>query len=216
MRKKVEQFQSVILDYWQTNGRHFLPWRKSRNPWEILVAELLLRKTTTSQAEAGFKKLGHLTADEIARMSSVELESIFYPLGMRKVKAEQLQEIASKVKEVDLSKLKSDKFLRSMRGVGPYISNSVRCIAYGIPVPALDTNMIRLIERVFGWHSKRARAREDKNLWHFAESLVPKNACREYNWGVLDFGAAICTSRNPKCSICPLQDICNYYQELVS
>jgi A/G-specific adenine glycosylase len=213
--KEKTLFQKRIIAYWQTDGRHHLAWRQTSDPWKLLVAEVLLRKTTSSQAEVVFKELSKFTAEDVAKMPINDLEKILHPLGMSKVKAEQLKEMAVKVRDADPEQMKSDEFLRSMRGVGRYISNSVRCIAFGIPAPALDTNMIRIIERVFGWYSERARAREDKKLWQFAETLVPENACREYNWGVLDFGAAICTFRNPKCGICSLQEICDYYQKLV-
>ena len=212
-KNKKTFFQHKITAYWLTDGRHHLPWRHTSDPWKLLTAEVLLRKTTSAQAEIVFNELSKLTAEDMANMSTADLEKILYPLGMSKVKAEQLKEMAVIVKEADPELLQSDEFLRSMRGVGRYISNSVRCIAFNIPAPALDTNMIRIIERVFGWHSKRTRAREDKKLWQFAETLVPEDACREYNWGVLDFGAAICTFRNPKCSNCILQEICDYYQK---
>ena len=214
--EKKEFFRKRIIAYWHTNGRHNLPWRETSNVWELLVAEVLLRKTTSAQAEKVFQELSKFTAQDFAEIPVNELERILYPLGMSNVKAEQLLEMAAKVRDANSEQMRSDEFLRSMRGVGRYISNSVRCIAFGIPAPALDTNMIRIIERVFGWRSERARAREDKVLWQFAETLVPEDACRQFNWGVLDFGAAICTFRNPKCSDCPLQDICDYYQGLIS
>ncbi|GAB4281097.1 MAG: DNA-binding protein [Candidatus Promineifilaceae bacterium] len=214
-KKKKTFFQKRIIAYWQTNGRHYLAWRQTTDVWKLLVAEVLLRKTTSTQAEVVFQELSAFSADNVAQMSIDELERILYPLGMSKIKAKQLQEMAVKIKDANTEQIRSDKFLRSMHGVGRYISNSVRCIAFGIPAPALDTNMIRIIERVFGWRSEKARAREDKKLWQFAETLVPESACREYNWGMLDFGAAVCTFRNPKCIICSLQEICDYYQKLV-
>ena len=213
--KKKTLFQTRITAYWQTDGRHHLAWRQTSDPWKLLVAEVLLRKTTSTQAEVVFQELSKFTAEDTAKMPINELEKVLHPLGMSKVKAEQLKEMAVKVQGVAPEQMKSDEFLRSMRGVGHYISNSVRCIAFGIPTPALDTNMIRIIERVFGWYSERARAREDKKLWLFAETLVPEDTCREYNWGVLDFGAAVCTFRNPKCGICSLQEICDYYKKLI-
>lgn len=214
--EKKTLFQKKILAYWHTDGRHHLAWRQTADPWKLLVAEVLLRKTTSAQAQVVFEELGSLATEDIAQMPLEELERILHPLGMSKVKAAQLREMAVKVKDASLEQLRSDEFLRSMRGVGRYISNSVRCIAFDIPAPALDTNMIRVIERVFGRHAERARARDDKKFWQFAEMLVPGDACRQFNWGVLDFGAAVCTVRDPKCSGCPLQDICDHYDKQIS
>jgi A/G-specific adenine glycosylase len=136
------------------------------------------------------------------------------PLGLSQVRATHLKLIANGFLNKDRDSFRSDHYLRSFPGVGSYIANSVRCCVFDEPLPALDTNMIRVIERVFGWRSKRKRAREDKALWSFAETLVPKTRPKEYNWGVLDLGAAICTARNPKCLICPLNDICQYFQQV--
>lgn len=206
-------FQNEMIAFWHMEGRHLLPWRQTRDPWKLLIAEVLLRKTTAAQAEVVYLEMAELTAADVLAMPRDKLEAILFPLGMSSVKAEQLQEMAGRIVSAKPEELWSDEFLRSMRGVGRYISNSVRCCAFEVPVPALDTNMIRIIERVFGWQSDRSRAREDKRLWEFAEQLVPQGFCREYNWGVLDFGAAVCTHRNPKCLSCPINDICCFYQD---
>ncbi len=212
---KESVFQKSILEYWQKKGRHYFAWRQTSDPWKLLVAEVLLRKTTSAQAEVVFAELSKFTSEDIANIPLDQLERVLYPLGMSKVKAAQLKDMAMIVKEASPEEMQSDEFLRSMRGIGRYISNSVRCVAFGIPAPSLDTNMIRIIERVFRWESKNARAREDNKLWQFAETLVPKDACRQFNWGVLDFGAAVCTFRKPNCVTCPIQDICDYYQKLI-
>ena len=141
------------------------------------------------------------------------LEALLQPIGLYKVRAVGLKAVAERLIDAPLEVLQSDEFLRSLPGVGRYISNSVRCCAFDDAAPALDTNMIRVVQRVFGWTSQRKRAREDSALWDFADTLVPIENAREFNWAVLDFGAAICTARQPKCSDCPLNDICSYYQQ---
>ena len=203
-----------MLHYWKSIGRHDLPWRTTDDPWQILLAEILLRKTTSKQALSVFEQLKAVRPEVMRDMDSSELAEIIKPLGIHEVRAQQIKDIAAGVAENDDESLLSDDFLRSFRGIGRYISNSVRCCAFGVDVPALDTNMIRVIQRVFGWQSERKRAREDKKLWVFAETLVPANKCREFNWGVLDFGALVCTHRNPKCTDCLLNQHCNYYRAM--
>jgi A/G-specific adenine glycosylase len=210
--EKVRFFQQSIVSYYLTGGRHDLPWRMTDNPWQMLLAEVLLRKTTSGQAAAVFEQVKTLTPEGMRTMDTTALAELLKPLGIHEVRAQQLKEIAAGVANADPELLKSDEFLRSFRGIGRYISNSVRCSAFGHSAPALDTNMIRVIQRVFGWKSERKRAREDKKLWTFAETLVPDGKCREFNWGVLDFGALICTHRSPRCTECLLSEICHYYQ----
>lgn len=210
---KIHVFQQSIVQYWKQYGRHDLPWRHTSDPWKLLVAEVLLRKTTSSQAVAVYNRIEELSPSEILRTDIRELEHLLFPLGMNKVRAAQLRSIAGTLITKGQEAYQSDEVLRSLQGIGRYISNSVRCVAFGHPAPALDANMIRVIQRVFGWVSERKRPREDKKLWAFAETLVPYDNCREFNWGVLDFAARVCTHRNPKCLECPINNICNYYEQ---
>jgi A/G-specific adenine glycosylase len=211
---KISVFQKEMLNFWDSNGRKNLPWRKTKKPWKILVAEVLLRKTTSEQVVPVYLKLQSLSPNDVSKIKQGLLEEILLPLGINKIRADQLKIISQRVANVRYKTYQSEQFLKSLPGVGNYISNAVRCCAFEIPVPALDANMIRIIKRVFAWQSHRSRDREDQSLWKFAGDLVPKQECREFNWAVLDFGALVCTSKNPKCDICPVSSICSYFQSL--
>lgn len=212
---KIEQFQTLILRFWEQHGRKSLPWRLTADTWKLLLAEILLRKTTSAQAAEVFHQIQNYTPEAVAQMDSSVLEKILKPLGLHKIRATGIKEIARLVVGAGDEQYSSDEYLRSLPGVGRYISNSVRCCAFGHAAPALDTNMIRVIERVFSVKSSRRRPREDSKLWVFAETLVPYDNAREFNWGVLDLGAAVCTARNPRCKECPLREICDYYNNQV-
>ena len=209
-QNKTFLFQEGILSFWEEHGRHDLPWRKTSDPWQLIIAEVLLRKTTARQAIPVFLALSELTPSDFEKMTYKKLESIIRPIGMSNIRSTQLMKIARGIKGASFNQLMSDEFLRSFPGIGRYISNTVRCFAFNIPEPALDSNMIRIIERVFHYKSDRKRLREDRNLWYFASTLVPITTPKEYNWGILDFGSDLCTHYNPKCSSCFLQKICAY------
>jgi A/G-specific adenine glycosylase len=200
-----------MITYWQQNGRHELLWRNTNDAWSILLAEVLLRKTTSAQAAAGYESLASYSPVEIVSMDHDALAGLLQPLGMHQVRAKQLQQIAQAVIDSRGAVLESDEALRALPGVGRYISNSVRCCAFGVPAPAMDTNLIRVMSRVFGWTSHRKRPREDRKLWERAEALVPEDKPREFNWGMLDFATAVCGQRKPKCEHCPINEICTYY-----
>lgn len=102
--------------------------------------------------------------------------------------------------------------LLKLPGVGLYISNAVRSFAFNAPVPILDTNTIRIFDRLFGLRSKLARARTDKTLETEIGNYLPKHNSREFNYALLDFGALVCTAQRPKCEACPLRSICQYYR----
>lgn len=208
---KIQLFQHGMVTYWQQYGRHELPWRRTTDAWKILLAEVLLRKTTSTQVISVYEKLLQYSPTEISNMNQDMLASVLKPLGIHQVRASQLQQIAQAVVDSNGLILQSDEALRKLPGIGRYISNAVRCFAFGVPAPAMDTNLIRVMSRVFSWTSHRKRPREDQQLWKRAEILVPKDTPREFNWGVLDFAATVCTPRKPKCERCLISEICTYY-----
>jgi len=201
-------FQKALSAFWKNSGRKDLPWRHTQDPWKILLTEVLLRKTTSGQAVKVYAVVSALTPKQVVGTPESELQEILKPLGLYRVRATQLKKTAAEVLKQGENALRDPEFLESLPGIGSYIRNAVLCFAYGLPKPALDTNMLRVIQRVFDYKVERSRAREDKKLWEFAETLVPKKKSREYNWAVLDLAAAVCTARNPKCSECPLISIC--------
>lgn len=110
---------------------------------------------------------------------------------------------------------KNEEALRKLPGVGRYTANAVLCFAYHKDVPLLDTNVIRVLARVFSVRSKAKRPRDDPELWRFAADLVPKKKPISYNRAVLDLAARVCIHRKPKCSLCPLTSICDYYTTVI-
>lgn len=211
---KIAVFQKLVIDFWQDCGRKNLPWRLTTDPWRILLAEILLRKTTSNQAIGVYEKLSAFSPEQITCMDLHQLENMLKPLGMHRVRAKQIQLVSSAVVNSGVDSLSDPDFLNQLPGIGKYIRNAVLCFAFGYPKPALDTNMIRVLRRVFGAASKRSRAREDPQLWLFAEAVVPHEHSREFNWGILDLAALVCKSRSPKCTECPLVEICTFYAEV--
>jgi len=98
--------------------------------------------------------------------------------------------------------------LLELPGVGRYIASAVQVFAFGKPKAVLDTNVIRVHKRVFGIQSQKNRSRDDPYLWNFAQLLVPISRAKEYNWGLIDYGALVCKSSSPACGECVLQEMC--------
>jgi len=208
-KDKIKRFQRAMIEYYLIHGRQFL-WRRTSDPWGVLLSELLLRKTTAGQVEKIFPILANYTPCELAEEDVKKIESILKPLGIFRKRAGILKAVAQEI--CSRGGVPADeKELMKLPGVGRYVANAVLCISYGVPKPLLDRNMIRVIQRVFGVQSKKKRPHTDKELWRFAESLVPRFNCKEFNWGVLDFASGICTAKSPKCKQCPLRDVCTYF-----
>jgi A/G-specific adenine glycosylase len=208
--EKIRRFRTILLRFWETHGRKNLPWRRTKNPWKILIAEILLRKTTSQQALSIYEAISHMSAAAISQIPQEELETLLKPLGLYRIRSRQLRTIAERVMISGPKALHDPQFFQTLPGVGHYIRNSILTIVFGEHQPALDTNMIRIVMRVFDITPSRSRAREDRDLWAFAERLVPKKNSPEFNWAVLDLGAEVCRPV-PKCSLCPLNKICSFY-----
>lgn len=103
--------------------------------------------------------------------------------------------------------------LLSLSGVGEYIADAVLCFAYGTDVAVVDSNVCRVIERVFGIVAKGEK-RRDRKFRSLAQEMVPSGRANEFNWAMIDFAAIVCTASNPKHDICPMNDFCSYYQRL--
>ena len=101
--------------------------------------------------------------------------------------------------------------LLELPGVGRYAANAVLSLVYQEDVPLLDTNFIRVIHRVFGIISQKARARDDEKIWGFAQNLIPQGNSRNFNLAVLDFAMMVCKAKKPRCRTCVLGKVCLYF-----
>lgn len=213
----VKNFQIFILNWYTSNGR-CLPWRNINEPFKILIAEFLLQKTDVEKVKPVYKKFIYRWPSpqllSKARISSIS--KIIQPLGL-KYKASRLKSTAKVIVEKFSGKIPevNDKLLE-LPGVGRYIASAVECFAFNKPKAVLDTNIIRIFNRVFGIESEKSRPRDDPRLWSFAQTLVPAYNAKEYNWGLIDYGALVCKSKDPLCGECILYNICMFYRKIKS
>jgi A/G-specific adenine glycosylase len=205
-------FRKRLLSWWKSNKINY-PWRFFNDPFSILVGEILLRKTNAEKVQ----KLILLTLNElnsfekILEMKSNFLKSLLKPYGLQKNKAQELKALSNYLINKHGGHI-PDKYSEMIQlpGVGPYIANAVLGIGFGQRRPIIDTNVIRIYERYFRFISKKKRPRDDKNIWKFAEEILPKKRFKEFNYALLDFGKKVCKANKPLCSTCPLKTRCKY------
>lgn len=219
VKAKINAFRNLIIEWYERFGDKDIAWRNTDDPWRVLVATLLLRKTTTTQVLKIYPKFieKYPRASSILRSSKEEIKDVIKPLGLENQRAELITRIA----QVIVSKFKgkvpcSLDDLKKIPGVGNYTVSEILLVACRKPAPLLDRNMIRIIERVFGVKSVKRRPHTDPKMWAFAKVLVPRDPeeAKAFNYGVLDFARKVCTARNPRCSDCPIKDMCNYYARI--
>ena len=194
-------FVRKLLTWYKKAARH-LPWRETRNPYAILVSEFMLQQTQVSRVLEYFPRFmaRFPTIDALARARPKAVMEQWDGLGYY-ARARNLHALARVVTKTHDGRL-SDKpeELQELPGVGPYTAGAVACFAYERPVPTVDTNVRRVLERAFA----------PKDIWTLAEKLVPKNGARawRFNQALMELGALVCTARKPKCPECPVRSDC--------
>jgi len=213
---RIDSFVRRILEWYKDNNRNYLLWRRTNNPYYILVAEMMLQKTTVRQVQDLIERFldRFPTPKALADASEEEIRELITPLGMEYKRAVRFKKWGKIVVEKYGGRIPdSGRELLSLPGVGRYIANSVLCLAFGKEVPLVDTNIVRILERFFDIKSIKARARTDEKFWEFVSRITPSGKSRDVNLALLDHGALVCTAKNPKCPICPVNERCTAHSE---
>lgn len=211
-QERVESFVRILLAWAKNNTRDF-PWRRTKDPYKILVAEIMLQRTKAEQVVPVYERFVKKYSDphSLSKASVSELKAEILSLGLEK-RAQGLKKLAEQLVEEDMGEIPGSRNdLLKLHWVGNYIANAILCHAFGKDVPTVDANFARVLVRVFSLKTKHP-AQKDKRIWDFARGLMPlvKNSARTLNLGILDFASKICTPQKPSCEKCPLNSICDY------
>jgi len=202
------RFVRVLLRWYTANGRD-LPWRRTRDPYRVLVSEVMLQQTQVSRVLPKYREWmrRYPSLRALARAPVREVREAWYPLGYN-VRPLRLRAIARTVMTQYGGRLPDSKNeLLSLKGIGPYTAGAVLTFAYGKPEPILDTNVRRVLHRIF----YGTRPVPDRDLWALSGRLLPRRRAYDFNQALMDFGATVCTARAPACPACPMRRTCKAY-----
>ncbi len=201
--------QRSLLRWYGRHGRAALPWRTERSPYRTVVSEFMLAQTQVDRVvpkfEAFVKRFPNFAALSGASLAAVLRE--WKGLGYNS-RALRLHRLARAVAESHGGVLPSEsRALRLLPGVGPYTVAAVRAFAFNEDDAPLDTNVRRIVHRLFFGieYPPQASARE---LDERARALVPAGRAHDWSSAMMDLGSAICTARAPRCLLCPLRGEC--------
>ena len=197
-----------VIHWYGQHGRTF-PWRNTTNSYHILIAEILLRRTTASAVSRIFNDFMNRfdTPKRLANTCESTIVQALSSLGLQSIRAKQLRETASIIVEDYNGEIpKSRESLQSLPGVGEYIASAVRNFAFGEPVPLVDGNVVHFISRVFGI---QFAGPNDTKAWDFVTQFGGSHEAELY-WGIIDLVATVCQRQNPRCGACPLSKVCDY------
>ena len=202
------EFVGGLLRWGSTHLREF-PWRSTGDPLEILVAEVLLQKTPADRVASRYDGLMSTLLLESEMLDEESLIDTFRELGLTK-RAKWLLRARKMIdKRFDGSVPRTREDLVSLPGVGLYTANAVLCFAFGQSVPIVDTNVARILARVFDVQREGASSLKSE-LYVLASLLVPEKNAKLYNLSLLDLGALVCR-KQPLCGECPVGSMCSYY-----
>ncbi len=207
-RNIVESIRSGILDWGSENLRDF-PWRNTRDPYKILIAEIMLHRTNADQVKAIYEKFVEDFPDfiSIVLAGSEKIMLEMHSLGLF-WRSDLLCRLAEVVVEKYNGILPQEKKeLMELPGIGHYIASAILCFGYNLPEPILDTNTVRVIGRIFGIKITDS-SRRSKKFYKIMQDIVLCEEPRRLSLSMLDFAAIVCTATNPKHEICPVNSIC--------
>lgn len=203
-------FRRRLLAWFRRHGRD-LPWRRTRDPYRILVSEVMLQQTQVSRVAEYYPAFLKVfpTVDRLAAAPPQAVRAQWDGLGYYR-RAANLHRLAREVVADHQGRIPDDPDqLRALPGVGRYTAGAVLSFAYERPAAAVDTNVSRVIRRVFHPRLPRGVSGE-RRVWATAEQLVPRRgaAAWTFNQAIMELGALICTARVKRCGECPVRQGC--------
>lgn len=208
---KRAELQELVLRWAKSNIRQY-PWRKKCPvPYEIMVAELLLKRTTAASAARIYELFlrKYPGVDALAQATEEELAQDFKNVGLYAQRAKSVAKLSKYLIEHEAGSIPStlDR-LSKVPGLGSYSTRAVLSFGYGKSAAVVDANVVRVLRRVF---EQQLPERPSTNLLQrLADSVLPEKSHREFNFALLDLGALVCRYAKPRCNLCPLANICDY------
>lgn len=209
--QEIKYFRKILIKWSKKNKREY-PWRSTKDPFRVLIAEMMLQRTKADQVHSVYLNFfsNFKEPSDVARVNMKKLNRILYPLGLRwrikrfkEVSQSLVKDFAGKVPDV------RDEILK-LPGVGDYVGGIVLSLAFNKKEWIVDSNIVRIFKRYFGISTSK-EGRRDKHVVDLAKIYITCKNPKEANLALLDFSTLICTPRRPKHERCLLSDNCHYF-----
>lgn len=214
IKEKRSTFQRRLTNWAGQHGRKY-PWRESqRTPYDILVAEALLKRTTATAVARIYDNFlkRFPTLHDLMAASEIELTDALSTIGLQKQRARAFKALSRHLLILEGGEIPNDlERLQGLPGLGSYSARAILSFAFRRPTAVLDANVERVLRRVF--RNAVGHKPSERLLQFLADALLPPLIHRKYNLGLLDLGALVCRYTYPKCNECPLNSICDYFSQ---
>jgi A/G-specific adenine glycosylase len=213
---RAARFRRRLAAWYRRFGRD-LPWRRTRDPYAIVVSEFMLQQTQVRRVMDYYPRFleRYPTVQHLAAARPAAVREAWDGLGYYR-RAANLGRLARAVVREHEGRVPSDLgALRRLPGVGPYTAGAIACFAYEQAAPAVDTNVARVLRRFFGMPRRTRKTRalsEARRLRELALALQPRRgrAAWTFNQALMELGALVCVARKPKCGDCPVRADCRW------
>lgn len=204
------RFRARLLRWYTGAGRDF-PWRHAEEPFHLLLAELMLRRTQAVQVVPVYERVvaRFPTPAALAAAPEDAVADLLRPLGLA-WRVPAFRRLASALVECHDGRVPTDRaVLLALPGVGEYVASAVRAVAFGVHDPIYDTNTVRVAGRYFGFPT-HAESRRRRPVQQLVDRLFAPDDARRSTLALLDFAALVCRAAHPRCASCPMLADCSY------
>jgi len=206
--KRKKAFAKAVIGWGEKKLRYF-PWRDDPSPFNVLVAEVLLKRTTSTAARRVYVEFLQRFPDAVSLATAKvgDIEAVLKPIGLYKQRSAGLKEAAEYILTHFGGQLPStyEDLLRAPH-IGFYTAGAVASFGFGKPVPIIDSNVRRVVKRVF--EDVIGDKPSDKETLEVLKDIIPGEKPKLFNWSLIDIGSQVCSYRFLKCNECPLTRIC--------
>lgn len=208
------KFQEDLIGWFEQEQRD-LPWRKDQDPYKVWVSEIMLQQTRVDTVIPYFNNFiaKFPTLQALADADEDEVLKAWEGLGYYS-RARNLQAAVREVQESYGGKVPdTPEDISKLKGVGPYTAGAILSIAYGVPEPAVDGNVMRVFSRILTIWEDIAKPKTRKIFEEAVRQLISKENPSYFNQALMELGALICVPGNPACLLCPVQEHCQAFKE---
>jgi len=211
--KNKSEFQKDLISWFRKNQRE-LPWRKDKEPYKIWVSEIMLQQTKVDTVIPYFNRFMRIfpTIESLAKAKEEDVLKAWEGLGYYS-RARNLQQGAKQVMQQYKGKIPENSDIEKIRGIGPYTKGAILSIAYGKAEPAVDGNVMRVYSRIFSVWDDIAKTQTRHIFEKLVRETIDQKNTSDFNQGIMELGALICTPTNPKCKECPVKTHCQAFQD---
>ena len=212
---KLDGIVQPLVSWFRKNKRD-LPWRHNPDAYRVWISEIMLQQTRVEAVKGYYDRFlkAFPTVKDLAEAEEDKLLKLWEGLGYYN-RVRNMQKAAQQIM-VDYNGTFPDTYeeILRLKGIGNYTAGAISAFAYGIPKPAVDGNVLRVISRIAGSYEDIMKQSVRKKIEAALEKVIPADAASDFNQGLIELGAIVCVPNGePKCEECPVKEYCVAYAE---